>query len=105
MIEGLILAITLAVAIYDILTVIAIIILTIAEVFSWFRSKSALVTSDKNNVPFTLMDKLSSGDYGVIQGVFNKDTEKVLDARKYKAEQLDEQLKQAHRANPLVIYD
>jgi hypothetical protein len=78
------------------------------KILGWFRGRQKLVESDKENVAFTLTQSLASGNYSVVQGVFNKRTNELFSAdagQKYEAEEIDDQLKQAHKNNELVIYN
>jgi hypothetical protein len=79
-------------------------ILTVNAVISWFKNRAGLVQSDRNNLAFTIRERLADGNYAVYQGIFNSGTEQLLDGQKLVGERLDSELTNLHRDKPLVIY-
>jgi hypothetical protein len=79
-------------------------ILTVNAVISWFKNRASLVQSDRNNLAFTIRERLADGNYAVYQGIFNSATEQLLDGQKLVGERLDSELTNLHRDKPLVIY-
>jgi len=71
----------------------------------WFMGRKKLKQSDKDNVAFTLNKKLSNGKYNVVQGVFNKGTNELLDGVQYEAKEIDDKLAEVHRNEELVVYE
>jgi hypothetical protein len=70
----------------------------------WFQKyRSSIV--NKEQVAFTLQEKLASGQYKTVQGIFNPSTQKVTDARNIESEQIDARVQSAHRDEPLVIWE
>jgi len=87
---------------------VAAIILTIlnwGRIVDWFRGRQRLKQSDKDNIALTLQQKLASGRYKTIQGIFNKRTNELLDSEVTEAEEIDEQVAEAHRGEELVVYE
>src|SRR5690348_12048173 len=97
-------AILLAIGIYELVCIIHLILLTFGEIVSWFRSHSYLVSSDKNNLAFTLQDMISNDEYVTVQGVFNTRANRVLEARKISSRDVDDQVYNIHRDKQLAIY-
>jgi hypothetical protein len=87
------------------LGIITIIILTLAEVLSWFTTRNDLYYSDEDHIAFTLQQKLQTGQYETVQGIFNKRTTKMAEARKVKSDQYDEGLAARHKKAELVVYE
>ena len=79
-------------------------ILTVNAVVNWFKARAALVNSDRDNIAFTIRDKLSNGDFALYQGIFNTRTEQLLDGQKLVGEQLDSELAAMHRDQAMVVY-
>ena len=83
--------------------------LTLEIIIDWFKkwwsNRNAIPERDRENLAFTIKDDLKNGNYRVIQGVFNRNTEKVVGGEKYETEQLDEELDELHEDNRLVIYN
>lgn len=79
-----------------------VILLTIEEIVNWFNRITHKVPDD---VGFSVAEALSSGNYKVVQGVFNKSTNKVTNGRQMEAQQLDSTLKNYHQNHKVVIYE
>ena len=71
----------------------------------WFRNRRALVASDRDNIAFTLQNKLKSGKYNTVQGVFNTRTNEVIDGHKMMSNEIDNTIDKYHRDEELVLYD
>ena len=91
-----------AIAIAELLNVGLIILLTIEEIFNWFNRITNKVPSD---VGFSVVEALSSGNYRVVQGVFNKNTNKITNGRKMDVQKLGPTLKNYHESYKVVIYE
>jgi len=87
------------------LTLIVLVMLNWETIVNWFRAREELKESDKDNIAFTLQEKLTNGNYSTVQGIFNKHTNTVEDGVKYKSEDIDEEVAKAHRKESLVIYN
>ena len=79
-------------------------ILTVNAVVDWFKSRAALVNSDRANIAFTVKERLNNGDFALYQGIFNQRTEELLEGRKLVGEELDGQLAQMHGDKSMVVY-
>ncbi len=87
---------------------VAAVILTVIywnDIVEWFRSRNDIKEADKNNIAFTIKENLRSGNYKVVQGIFNKETEELKDVRIMESESLDDQLMKHHEGQELVIYE
>jgi hypothetical protein len=85
--------------------VIVIPILKWDRIVNWFRAREELKNSDKDNIAFTLQEKLKNGKYKTVQGIFNTRTNELLDEEKIISEQIDDRLVEVHRNYDLVIYE
>lgn len=86
----------------------ALITLTILNwdnIVSWFREHAEVIHDDANKIAFTLKEKMTTGECAFVQGIFNKTTDKVEEARHIKSEQVDEKVRSVHASNALVIYE
>ena len=84
---------------------IVVVILKWKDIISWFRNRTKLKESDKQNIAFTLQERLKNGKYKTVQGIFNKRTNEILDGQKIKSEQVDAKIAKVHDGEELVIYD
>ena len=70
----------------------------------WFQARQALTEADADNVAFSLAEKMDSGQYKTVYGVFNKRKETLVEAEAVISKSLDEELRQHHLRDPLVVY-
>jgi len=75
-----------------------------SDIVEWFQNRSALKEADRDHIAVTLKDQLASGEYRVVQGIFNTRTETVVDGQVLQSNELDEQTEAAHRDSNLVVY-
>jgi hypothetical protein len=87
------------------LTLIVIALLKWKDILAWFRNRRKLKESDKENIAFTLQERLKSGKYKTIRGIFNKNTEEFPDVEQVDSNDIDEKLAKAHAENELVVYE
>ena len=87
------------------LAIVVLVLLKWDKIIDWFRGRQELKQSDKDNIAFTLQEKLSNGHFKTIEGIFNKESNELLDGEVYESEKIDQKLAEAHRNEPLVIYE
>jgi hypothetical protein len=87
------------------LTLVVVAVVYWDDIVNWFQSRNNLKVADRDNIAFTIKDRMASGEYTVIQGIFNKRTEEILDGRKMRTKALDSQFDRAHKDQDLVIYE
>ncbi len=87
-----------------VLVAIKIIILTFREIVAWFQSRQELVTSDKDNIAVTFKTKLESGNFKIVQGIFNKRTNETIDVKLIECSSTDEELTEIHKNSELAVY-
>jgi hypothetical protein len=83
---------------------VTVFVINYKTIINWFRAKKTLKQSDKNNIAFTLKQELENGNYNVCQGIFNTETEELLEGVKWEGKQIDEELANKHQGKPLVVY-
>ena len=111
--------ITLAILAYTAFTIIIYVSITISTIVDWFHNRSALKEENKQLVAFTLADRLNgkqyaevSGVFGqsttpnrVIQGLYDKGSNKIVDARKVLGRKVDDDVVAQHQKGAgLVVY-
>jgi hypothetical protein len=74
------------------------------EIVNWFRQRQNLKQSDKDNIAFTLQQRLQDGKFETIQGIFNTSTNELLEGKKTVANDIDERVAKAHSKEALVVY-
>jgi len=77
--------------------------LTFQIVHKWFLNFSYLMVANdrrssenRENIAFTVQKAMQSGDYNIVQGIFDNRTGDVRDARVIQAGSVDTTIKQAH---------
>jgi hypothetical protein len=85
-------------------TVIAIICLNWERIVAFMNGNTALKDSDIDNVGFSLQEKMETGNFKTVYGIFNTRNQKVLAAEAVSSQQVDVQVAAAHRKNPLVVF-
>ena len=79
--------------------------ITFKRIVNWFQERRSLKQQDKNNIAFTIKTEMEARNYVVCQGIFNTDSEVILDGQKLKSKEMDQELINAHQSQPLVIYE
>ncbi|MEH2112008.1 hypothetical protein [Nostoc sp.] len=77
--------------------------LTLTIVADWFQNYEDIATQP-NNIAATIKTKLDSGEHAVVQGIFNKKTGDPVETRTIKYDQLDSDIRDAHRGSEVVIW-
>ena len=62
-------------------TLVVVALLKWSEIVDWFRNRSVLKQSDKDNIAVMVRTQLASGHVREIHGIFNTQTEEVLDGQ------------------------
>jgi hypothetical protein len=78
--------------------------LTYKVVKEWFQDNKSLAR-DPNSVAATIKTSLESGDYAVIQGVFDKSTGSAIKARTIKYDDLSSEMEEVHSDKEVAIYN
>ncbi|MFI2632324.1 hypothetical protein ACH5A2_18295 [Streptomyces collinus] len=87
------------------LTVVVLAIVYYDEIVDWFQSRNDLKESDKENVGVTVKTWMKEGNYKIVQGIFNKRTETLVDGRVMRTKEVDHKLDQVHGPNEIVVYE
>jgi hypothetical protein len=85
--------------------VVVIAYLTYNFIVNWFRNRSAIQEQDKDNIAFTIKENLQSGNYTVVQGIFNRRTEELVDSQVIETKELDNKMSEIHSENKMVLYN
>jgi hypothetical protein len=93
--------ILIAIAAAHIASAIYIVYLVFGEIIDWFRSHRKV---NRDQLCFTLQERISSGDYKTVQGVLNKSTNKLDKVRQIESSRIDDELADYHRFDDLVVY-
>ncbi|MDR2808371.1 MAG: hypothetical protein LBB43_05105 [Spirochaetaceae bacterium] len=87
------------------LIAITIALLSWDKIIGWFRARQNLKQKDKDNIAFTLQQKLKDGKYETVQGIFNDSSGELLDGEKTIAKDIDEKVAKVHSKEELVVYN
>lgn len=74
------------------------------QLIQWFQQRFLNRHKTPDDVTFSIKEKLQNGNYKVVQGVFNQNTEQVQDAQVWNAESLDTELQHIHAQDELVVW-
>lgn len=74
------------------------------HIIGWFNQYSSSLEANPQKVAFTLAESMKSGDYKVVQGIFNKKTNELVTARRVTSSQMDEETRRIHADQKLAIY-
>jgi hypothetical protein len=85
--------------------VVVIAYLTYNFIVNWFRNRSAIQEQNKDNIAFTIKENLQSGNYTVVQGIFNRRTEELVDSQVIETKELDNKMSEIHSENKMVLYN
>jgi hypothetical protein len=80
-------------------------LLTIAGVIEWFQHRNDLKEADRSAIAVTITERMRTGQYKTVQGIFNQQVGKMTAARKVHSGDLDDELKRIHEDSPLVIWE
>jgi heme/copper-type cytochrome/quinol oxidase subunit 1 len=98
-------AILLSIAALSLIGFITITILTYNFIVSWFRKREKIKNADKDNIAFTIQEKMQNKQYKTVQGIFNKRTNEVVNAQEIRSDKVDKKMEENHRGNKLVVYE
>ena len=84
-------------------TLVVVALLKWSEIVDWFRNRSLLKQSDKDNIAVMVRTQLASGHVREIHGIFNTQTEEVLDGQQYEAKELDQDLQEVFGSEDVVV--
>ena len=85
------------------LTAIVLIVLNWSKIVSWFQKHEELLEEDKDNIAVGVKQAMADGKVTYVQGIFNKRTNKLGEATKYEAKELDQETLKKHKGNDLII--
>jgi hypothetical protein len=102
-------ALIIAACVAAIFTLVLVVVLNwdkISELFQKLKGKNkeALSKADKDAIGFTLTTAAADPNTPVVQGVFNKKTNEVIDGVKIQAESIAPEVLQKHRRDKVVLY-
>ena len=78
-------------------------IISYKDIISWFKKRKSVLDSDNYNLAVTIGKQLKNGNYQIIGGVFNCQTETFKDQFVKTGKQLDSELASLH-SNREVVY-
>lgn len=89
---------------FKVLPVIVSAVILYNTIKKWFQSRNAIKMADRDNIAFSIKEKLTSGDYKVVQGIFNHRSDEIVDGQVIQGGRLDSELQRAHQDKDLVLY-
>ncbi|NOT38797.1 MAG: hypothetical protein HOP11_15595 [Saprospiraceae bacterium] len=87
------------------LQLIYIILLTFDAIVQFFHERVYLKNRSKSNIAFSLQEKLNSGKYNTVYGIFDKSSNEILDAKNVQSNQVDSQIANNHAYEELCVYN
>ncbi len=101
---GVKLAFLLKAALATTVVVAAVSVLTWERIRTWFEAHAEIHAQDKDNIAFSLVEKINAEEFKTVYGIFNQRTGKVAAAEAVQSASLDETLRTHHGREPLVVY-
>jgi hypothetical protein len=86
------------------LVAVSIAFLNWERIVGWLSSRSHLVNQDVDNYGFSLVERINSGNYRTVYGVFNRRTGRVIDGETVQSQGIDLQTEREHAGETLLIY-
>ena len=77
--------------------------LTYNYVVRWFRSRKH-IANQSGRISFTIKERVTSGEYVLVQGIYDEDYEELVDGRVVDYGDLDSRLEALHDDEELVIW-
>lgn len=87
------------------IVVYTVVLLTIDVIIDYFENWHTENEVDYDDVGFAIKESLESGDVRVVQGVFNKNSGTIKDARRIKAEDIDDDTRIRLGEEKLTIFN
>jgi hypothetical protein len=75
------------------------------DIKNWFQGRNDIKEADAANIAFTIKAAFESGNYKVVQGIFNTESEELVEGRAMETSRLDPKFEQVHADKELVIYE
>ncbi len=75
-----------------------------SRIKDWFTSRETTINADGDQLRVTLYEKLKNGQHRVVYGIFNQATSKFIEGEAVVAEEIDKEIENFHKGNPLVVY-
>lgn len=73
------------------------------HVIAWFNQRVKLLLPGRRKA-VGFIEKMRNGQCSYVQGVLDMDREKLVDYQRYKADELDREIVNAHGQNDLLVY-
>lgn len=73
------------------------------QVVNWFQQYRSLLLKDKDNLAFSLLDRLENGHYKTVFGVLNRKQGTIVAGQMNEAEDIDDTMRQIHNGEQLVV--
>jgi len=74
------------------------------EIVSWFQGRLSQRKVHTSHVGVTVLQCLDTGNYQVVQGIFDTTTQEVVERRVIEAERIDADLRNAHDKDGIAIW-
>lgn len=84
--------------------VVAVGLLTLGFIVDWFRDRAAQVTTDPSKLAVTVAEDIRSGNVSYVQGIFDTDNETFSEVRRINADEVDDDIRQAHARHKVTIW-
>lgn len=73
------------------------------QVVSWFNQYRSLLLENKDNLAFSLLDRLENGHFKTVFGIFNRKQRTIVAGQMHEAESIDDSMNQIHDGEQLVV--
>lgn len=73
------------------------------RILSWFQTRLRFKL-DPDAIAFSIREKMATGHYQTVYGIFNSRTRKLMDAEAVISDRVDKRIADMHRDDELVIF-
>lgn len=84
--------------------VIAIVCLHWERILSWFQTRLHLKLGNPNALGFSMQEKMATGSYRTVYGIFDTRTRQLMDAEAVNSDRVDTRVAEMHSGNEMVIF-
>lgn len=78
--------------------------LAFAKLTEWFVDRQAQLAANPNALAVTVAENLRSGDFNIVQGIFDQQTRTFVGQRRVRAGSADQRVIQAHTGRPVTVW-
>jgi hypothetical protein len=84
--------------------VLHIVLLTLDIVIDWFKDRVARIRANPRRLAVTVAEQIAKGNVSYVQGIFDTNTSKFVEARRIRAKGAEAAVKHEHRRHKVAVW-